>query len=199
MGEVQVVGEVTKPGAYALMPSGISVLGLLNEAGGALPTARLTEVQILHAGQVQTVDLRPLLTTDLSARTSFLRLVPGDVLLVPANKNHVLALGEVRTPGVVPIPDDQPLTLTTAYALVGGATEDGDKKNVDIIRHDAAGHATLTAVNMDDLLQGKNGAADLTLRPNDILYVQSRSHPQTIGSILGTIGGLGAIATLSHL
>ncbi len=199
MGEVQVVGEVTKPGAYALMPSGISVLGLLNEAGGALPTARLTEVQILHAGLVQTVDLRPLLTTDLRARTSLLRLVPGDVLLVPANKNHVLALGEVRTPGVVLIPDDQPLTLTTAYALVGGATEDGDKKNVDIIRHDAAGHATLTAVNMDNLLQGKNGASDLTLLPNDILYVQSRSHPQTIGSILGTIGGLGAIATLSHL
>ena len=199
MGEVQVVGEVTKPGAYALMPSGISVLGLLNEAGGALPTARLTEVQIMHAGLVQTVDLRPLLTTDLSARTSFLRLVPGDVLLVPANKNHVLALGAVRTPGVVPIPDDQPLTLTTAYALVGGATDDGDKKNVDIIRHDAAGHATLTAVNMDNLLQGKNGATDLTLLPNDILYVQSRSHPQTIGSILGTIGGLGAIATLSHL
>jgi protein involved in polysaccharide export with SLBB domain len=198
-GEVQVVGDVTKPGAYPIMPSGISVLALLNEAGGALPTARLTEVQIMHAGKVQTCDLRPLLTTDLKADTGRLRLVPGDVLLVPANQNHILALGEVRTPGVLPIPDDQPLSLTTAYALVGGATPDGDKKNVDIIRRDSAGKATLIAVNMDDLLQGKNGATDLILRPNDILYIQTRSHPQSAGSILGALSGLGAIATLGRL
>ena len=198
-GQVQVVGEVQKPGPYAIMPSGVSVLALLNDAGGALPTARLTEVQILHAGHVQTVDLRPLLTTDLKSRTAQIRLVPGDVLLVPANKNRVLALGEVRSPGVLAIPDDQPLTLTTAYALVGGATPDGDKKNVDVIRRDAAGKATVMAVNMENLLQGKNGIADVTLQPNDIVYIQSRSHPQSLSSVLGTIGGLGAIATLSRL
>ncbi len=198
-GQVQVVGDVQKPGPYAIMPSGISVLALLNEAGGALPTSRLTEVQIMHAGLVQTVDLRPLLTTDLKSSTNLIRLVPGDVLLVPTNKNRILALGEVRSPGVLPIPDDQPLTLTTAYALVGGATPDGDKKNVDVIRRSAAGKATVMAVNMDDLLKGKNGIADLTLLPNDILYIQSRSHPQSIGSILGSISGLGALATLSRL
>ncbi len=198
-GQVQVVGDVQKPGPYAIMPSGISVLALLNEAGGALPTSRLTEVQIMHAGLVQTVDLRPLLTTDLKSSTNLIRLVPGDVLLVPTNKNRILALGEVRSPGVLPIPDDQPLTLTTAYALVGGATPDGDKKNVDVIRRSAAGKATVMAVNMDELLKGKNGIADLTLLPNDILYIQSRSHPQSIGSILGSISGLGALATLSRL
>ena len=198
-GQVQVVGDVQKPGPYAIMPSGISVLALLNEAGGALPTSRLTEVQIMHAGLVQTVDLRPLLTTDLKSSANLIRLVPGDVLLVPTNKNRILALGEVRSPGVLPIPDDQPLTLTTAYALVGGATPDGDKKNVDVIRRSAAGKATVMAVNMDDLLKGKNGIADLTLLPNDILYIQSRSHPQSIGSILGSISGLGALATLSRL
>ena len=199
VGEVQVVGDVVKPGAYPLMPSGISVLALLNEAGGANPTARLTEVQIMHQGQVQTCDLRPLLTTDLSASTGALRLVPGDVLLVPANRNHILALGEVRTPGVLPIPDDQPLSLTTAYALVGGATVDGDKKNVDVIRRSPTGQATLIAFNMDDLVQGKKGVSDITLQPNDILFIQTRNHPQSIGSILGAVSGLGAIATLSHL
>lgn len=126
-------------------------------------------------------------------------VMPGDVFLVPANTNHILALGEVKTPGVVPIPDDQPLTLTTAYALVGGVTEDGDKKNVDIIRRDPTGKAMLTAVIMNDLLPGRNGATALVLQPNDILYVQARNHPQNIGTILGTIGGLGAIASLSHL
>ena len=199
VGQVQVVGDVVKPGAYPLMPSGISVLALLNQAGGALPTARLTQVQIMHAGQVQIVDLRPLLTSDLRSGAAQIRLLPGDVLLVPANKNRILALGEVRTPGVLPIPEDQPLTLTTAYALVGGATEEGDKRNVDIIRRPPNAPATLMAFNMDDLLKGKNGVSDITLQPNDILFIQTRNHPQNLGSILGGLTGLGAIATLSHL
>ena len=199
VGQVQVVGEVQKPGAYSIMPSGISVLALLNEAGGALPTARLTQVQIMHAGKVETVDLRPLLTTDLKSNTSHLRIVPGDVLLVPPNKNRILALGEVRSPGVLPIPEDQPLHLTTAYALVGGATPDGDKKHIDIIRRDPAGHATLIAVNMESLLKGKDGQNDLVLQPDDILFIQTRNRPKSLGDILGGLSGLGAIATLSRL
>lgn len=198
VGQVQVVGDVEKPGAYSIMPSGISILSLLNQAGGALPTARLTEVQIMHAGQVRTVDLRPLLTTDLKSATSRIRIVPGDVLLVPANKNRILALGEVRTPGVLPIPEDRPLRLTTAYALVGGATPDGDKKNIDIIRRDAAGHATLIAVNMESLLKGKDGQNDIVLQPDDILFIQTRNHPQSIGTILSGIGTLGVLGTLTR-
>ncbi len=194
VGQVQVVGEVAKPGAYSIMPSGVSVLALLNSAGGALPTARLTQAQILHAGQVQVFDLRPLLTTDLSASAGRLRLVPGDVLLVPANKNRVLALGEVRSPGVLAIPDDQPLVLTTAYALVGGATPDGDKKNVDVIRRDPSGKATLLAINMEDLLKGKNGVTDITMQPNDILFIQTRNRPKSVGDIIGSLGALGFLA-----
>ncbi len=199
VGQVQVVGDVDKPGAYSIMPSGISVLSLLNQAGGALPTARLTAVQIMHAGRVQTVDLRPLLTTDLNSAASRIRIVPGDVLLVPANRNRILALGEVRSPGVLPIPEDRPLRLTTAYALVGGATPDGDKKNIDIIRRDPSGHATLIAVNMENLLKGKDGQTDLVMQPDDILFIQTRNHPQSLGTILGGLSGLGTIATLSRL
>lgn len=197
-GEVQVVGEVVKPGAYPLLPSGISVLGLLNEAGGALPTARLTQVQLMHEGQIQICDLRPLLTTDLGSDAGRLRVQPGDVLLVPANKDHILALGEVRTPGIVPIPDDQPLSLTTAYALIGGATPDGDKKKVDIIRRDETGRAAVIAVNMDDLLQGRNGETDLRLQPNDILYIQTRNHPKSAGDLLAALSPLAVLGTLAR-
>ena len=199
VGQVQVVGEVGKPGAYSVMPSGISVLSLLNQAGGALPTSRLTGVQIMHAGRVETVDLRPLLTTNLNSDTSRIRIVPGDVLLVPANRNRILALGEVRSPGVLPLPEDRPLRLTTAYALVGGATPDGDKKNIDIIRRDPAGHATLIAVNMENLLKGKDGQTDIVMQPDDILFIQTRNHPQSLGTILSGIGTLGVLGTLTRL
>jgi len=69
---------------------------------------------------------------------------------------------------------------------------------VDVIRRDAAGKATVVAVNMDDLLKGKNGIADLTLQPNDILYIQSRSHPQSIGSVLASISGLAGVVALTR-
>lgn len=198
VGQVQVVGDVSKPGAYSIMPSGISVLSLLNQAGGALPTARLTQVQIMHLGQVQTFDLRPLLTTDLKSDTGRLRLLPGDVLLVPANKNRILALGEVRSPGVLPIPEDQPLRLSTAYALVGGATPDGDKKNINIIRRDPTGKPVLMAVNMEDLLKGKAGVTDFIMQPDDILFIQTRNHPVSIGSILGGLGSLTYLGSLTN-
>ena len=198
VGQVQVVGDVLKPGAYSIMPSGISVLSLLNQAGGALPTARLTQVQIMHLGQVQTFDLRPLLTTDLKSDTGRLRLLPGDVLLVPANKNRILALGEVRSPGVLPIPEDQPLRLSTAYALVGGATPDGDKKSISIIRRDPAGKPVLMAVNMEDLLKGKSGVTDVVMQPDDILFIQTRNHPVSLGSILGGLGTLSVFGNLSN-
>ncbi len=199
VGQVQVVGAVGKPGAYSIMPSGISILALLNEAGGAQPSARLTQAQIMHGGQVQTVNLLPLMTSDLNAAAGKIRLLPGDVLMVPENKNIVLALGQVRTPGVLAIPDDQPLTLTRAYAEVGGATDDGDKKNVSIVRRTPAGKASLFSVNMDDLLKGKNDVTDVTMQPGDILFIQTRNHPKSVGDILGSIGSVSSLIYLSRV
>ena len=199
VGQVQVVGAVGKAGAYSIMPSGISILALLNEAGGAQPSARLTQAQIMHGGQVQTVNLLPLMTSDLNAAAGKIRLLPGDVLMVPENKNIVLALGQVRTPGVLAIPDDQPLTLTRAYAEVGGATDDGDKKNVSIVRRTPAGKASLFTVNMDDLLKGKNDVTDVTMQPGDILFIQTRNHPKSVGDILGSIGSVSSLIYLSRV
>ena len=193
LAEVQVEGQVTKPGSYNIMPSGISILALLNQAGGALPTARLTKVQIKHDGMVQVVNLLPLLNSDLTDPAGNIRLMPGDVILIPQNKNVVLALGEIRSTGVLSIPDDQPLTLTKAYALVGGATPDGDKKNVNVIRRTPSGQAQLLTINMEDVLKGKNGVTDITMQPDDIMFVQTRNHPKSLGDILSTVGTLGSL------
>lgn len=197
--QVQVIGEVTKPGAYESNPNGVSVLALINLAGGPTPKAALTQAQVMHGGMVTVYNLRPLLTSDLSAPVGKVRLVPGDVLLVPANTARILALGEVGTKGIVPIPDGETLPLTVALAEVGGITAEGDKKNVDIVRRDATGKATVLVVNTDDLLKGKNNVADLNLRPGDILYVQTRNHPKGIGDVLSSLGALSFLGTLSHL
>ena len=197
--QVQVIGEVVKPGAYDASPDGVPLLSLVNLAGGATPKAALTQAQVMHGGQVTTYNLRPLLTSDLSAPVGRVRLVPGDVLLVPTNTARILALGEVGTKGVVPIPDGETLPLTVALAMVGGITPEGDKKNVDIVRRTPDGKATVLVVNTDDLLKGKNNVADLNLRSGDILYVQTRNHPQGIGQVLSSLGALSFLGTLTHL
>ncbi len=197
--QVQVIGEVVRPGAFDIKADGASLLSVVTLAGGPTPKAALTQAQVMHGGQVRVYDLRPLLTSDLSAPTGRVRLAPGDVLLVPTNNAHILALGEVGTKGVIPIPDGATLPLTVALAQVGGVTAEGDKKNVDIVRRTADGRATVLVVNTDDLLKGKNNVADLNLRSGDILYVQTRNHPQSIGSVLGSIGALGVLGTLTRL
>ena len=52
---------------------------------------------------------------------------------------------------------------------------------------------------MNHLLRGRNDAADLTLQPGDILYVQSRSHPAGLSSVLSSLGALSFLSTLSRL
>lgn len=197
--QVQVIGEVTKPGAYDTTGDGLSLLSLVNLAGGATPKAALTHAQVMHGGQVTTYNLRPLLTSDLRSPAGQVRLVPGDVLLIPANTAQVLALGEVGTKGVLPIPDGQTLSLTVALALSGGIGPEGDKKNVNIVRRGPDGKAAVLVVNADDLLKGKGDAPDPTLRPGDILYVPSRSHPQTLGTVLSSLGALSFLASLGRL
>ena len=197
--QVQVIGEVAKPGAYPVPTEGSTLLSVVTQAGGATPKAALTQAQVMHGGRVTTYDLRPLLTRDLSAPAGRVRLVPGDVLLVPVNAARILALGEVGVKGVLPIPDGETLPLTVALAEVGGITPEGDKKSVRIVRRDAVGRATVQTVNADDLLRGKSGAADVLLRSGDILYVQSRSHPQSLGTVLSSLGALSFVNTLTHL
>ena len=198
--QVQVIGEVQKPGAYdAVDDGGVSLLSLINAAGGATPKAALTQAQVMHAGIVTTYNLRPLLTSDLRSPAGRVRLVPGDVLLVPANTAQILALGEVGTKGVLPIPDGQTLPLTVALALSGGITAEGDKKNVNIVRRGPDGKAVVQVVNADDLLKGKGDTPDPTLRPGDILYVPSRSHPQNLGTVLSSLGALSFLGTLGRL
>ncbi len=196
--QVQVIGEVAHPGAYDVKADGASLLSVITQAGPT-PKAALTQVQLKHGGAVTVYNLRPLLTSDLNAPAGKIRLAPGDVLLVPTNEAHILALGEVGTKGVIPIPDGATLPLTVALAQVGGVTSEGDKKNVDIVRRTADGKATVLVVNTDDLLKGKNNVVDLNLQNGDILYVQQRGHPQGIGSVLSSLGALSVLGTLSHL
>lgn len=168
--QVQVTGEVGKPGTYPVPKEGVPVLSLLTTAGGPQPDAALTEAQILHDGKVQTVNLRPL-TSDLGSAVGNIRLLPGDVLQVPANVAKVALLGAVGRPGAYDMPDGGNLSATSALILAGGTSSDADMKNATLLRRDQNGQPVLLALNLASLLTGQT--KDATLQPGDILYVPS--------------------------
>lgn len=192
---IQVVGDVGHPGQYPVMTGGATVLSLLTGAGGANPTAALSKAQVMHAGRVRTVDLHPL-TFNLDAPAGKAMLVAGDTLLVPENKQKVAVLGEVRTPSVYPIPDGETLPISEALARAGGVTDNGDKKQVGILRVGPDGKRMLIAVNAEGLLKGNAQVADATLKTGDILVVPTRHRKQGMGEYINQIPG---IYTLSHL
>lgn len=80
----------------------------------------------------------------------------------------VSVLGEVASPGVYPVVNEQ-INVLEALAMAGDLTIYGVRDNVKLIREDKNGHKQFVTLNLND--------ADLLLSPyyqlqqNDILYV----------------------------
>ncbi len=89
------------------------------------------------------------------------------VYLEVINK-RLLVLGEVRSPGVVPI-DKEKMTLFEALAYVGDFTDSAVKDSVIIVSNSKSGMEmrTVDMTNFDTM-----NYASLMLRPNDIVYVK---------------------------
>ena len=192
---VQVIGQVGKPGQYSVVKDGATVLSLLTEAGSATPTAALTHAQIMHAGQVQDLDLHPL-QYDLGAPVGKTKLVAGDTLLIPENKQKIAVFGEVHAPSVYLIPDGEELPITQALAEAGGTTDDGDKKQVGVLRMGPDHKRHLIAYDMEKLLKGDPTVANPDLQPGDILVVPTRHKGHNLAEYVSQIPG---IYTLTHL
>jgi len=192
---IQVIGQVEKPGQYPVMAGGESLSALLTESGGPTPSAALTQVQLMHAGQVRPLNLHAL-KYNLGDPAGKITLVAGDTLLIPENKQKIAVLGEVRAPAVYLIPDGEDMPITQALAEAGGPTADGDKKQVGILRRGANNQRHLIAVNMDALFKGDSTVADTNLQPGDILVVPTRRHKQGLGEYISQVPG---IYTLTRL
>jgi polysaccharide biosynthesis/export protein len=102
------------------------------------------------------------------------RLIPGDVLLVPENDNKISILGEVHAPAVYSIPDGEELTPATALALAGGPMSDANTHNGSILRRDASGTVKVIPVNFSAILSGKATGDGPSLQSGDIIYLPAK-------------------------
>jgi polysaccharide export outer membrane protein len=90
------------------------------------------------------------------------------VIVTSFSDQRVIVLGEVRTPGIVPLRGT--MTLVDAIAEVGGIESTGRQDNIILMRREADGTFRGTKVDLDAILRSRSGE-NIYLMPADVIYV----------------------------
>jgi polysaccharide export outer membrane protein len=119
-----------------------------------------------------------------------LPLYPGDTVIV-SRVGVVYMLGEFKTPGVIPIQQNSPLTLLQASAVAGGALYDGKYQDLRIIRT-IEDKRTLVRVDIKRVMLGKD--PDPLLQADDIVYLPTSAVKSALVS-----GGINTLINVVNL
>ena len=174
--QVAIIGAVNNQSRFELQRR-IRLLELLTYAKGPAPKAGQT-INVVHSTapslcRTEAVD-------EIAAFTSYKLsdtlqgdpkanpyLEPGDIVTVP-EADQVYIVGNVYTPLTIPL--REPVTLSEAIAMAGGAKQDTKKDKIRIMRQEPGSLAKKEMI-VDLSAIEKKQADDLALMPNDIVDV----------------------------
>jgi polysaccharide biosynthesis/export protein len=130
---VFVLGEAKYPGSYTV--SGLATItSALYAAGGAKSAGSLRNIMLKRNGTlVRRLDLYDLLIR--GDTTDDAKLLPGDVILIPAIGSTVSIDGEVRRPAIYEVKGES--TVADLLLLAGGLTPEADLSDAVLTRIDA--------------------------------------------------------------
>jgi protein involved in polysaccharide export with SLBB domain len=127
---VSMVGELVKPGTYAL-PSFASVFNALFAAGGPSENGTFRSIQVYRNNRLlQEVDIYDFLIK--GENTSNTLLNDNDVIIVQPFKNRVELVGPVRREGLYEIKEGESLEKLIGFA--GGFASNGYKERLTVRR-----------------------------------------------------------------
>jgi polysaccharide export outer membrane protein len=156
---VSVLGQVSKPGLYAI-ESNTTIFDLLAQAGGALETGSdlIFLLRSDATGKVQRypINLKGLDDAKKSIPNQSLR--GGDSILVPRAEQFYI-YGEVTSPNKYKVEPD--MTIVQAIARAGGITPRGSERRVDIKRLSGNGTYVTIRAKLNDLV-----------KPDDVIHVK---------------------------
>lgn len=157
--DVSVMGQVNRPGKYAVVGGVRSVADFLSVAGGVNPagsdTATVTTVRDGKINRFE-VDIDSLFRTGDNALN--VPLMSGDSIYVP-RAPMVYIYGEVQRPGSFRI--ERNMTVIQVLAQGGGPTARGTQRNIQLHRRNADGVVEKLTPTMTD-----------PVKQDDVLYVQ---------------------------
>jgi polysaccharide export outer membrane protein len=202
---VYVIGAVVSPGRYGFetIPG---ILDVLNRAGGAVPGANLSNVQIQRpegtSRRIINVDITSAL--QIGGAAPLPDLLPGDTIVIPGAATGELpagsgvgVLGAVGRPGVYPVGEGQELWAVLSAA--GGVTATSNLAQVRIIRTANETQSILTLNLRETLTAGS--AAPYIVQNGDVVFVEqaTRGFWGTIGAGGAALFGVGLIVLASVL
>ena len=149
--QVSVLGQVNRPGRYALEVADMRLTDLLAIAGGTAPggtdTVVITGTRDGKAYREE-IDLPTLFAAGGSVRDVF--ILNNDVIWID-RQPIVYIYGEVQRPG--PMRLERDLTLLQALATGGGLTQRGTEKGIRVHRKGAGGKIEVIQPGMSDVLR----------------------------------------------
>ncbi len=193
-GQVVVLGEVARPGAYRL-PRGAKLADAVAAAGGLTARASLENVTI-YAGGDASVGTGAAIGQGNALfagdRTSNPTLGPDDVVIVGSRMINVTVVGAAARPGVYELAAGA--RLLDAVAAAGGVLAVGDAKHVVLTRAaderaTDGGRETATGVDLDSLAHNPKGEANTALADGDVVYI-----PEAPEKLKKQVAVLGAVA-----
>lgn len=156
---ISVLGQVNRPGKYAVDSPTSTVVDLLSMAGGLNTNAADTIAVIKQAnGKRDKHEIDLVALFHQGDMTQNINVANGDIIFVPRMSMFYI-YGEVRTPGTYRL--EKNMTVMQAISVGGGLTERGTERGVAIKRRSEDGAVKTLKVQLSDLLQ-----------PADVVYVQ---------------------------
>jgi polysaccharide export outer membrane protein len=153
--KVSVMGQVARPGQYALTVSE-HVLDALAQAGGVINLIAADEATLLRKdGTKLPLDLIALFNGDPTQNPP---INAGDTVYVPRAPQFYV-YGQVQRPGVYRL--ERRMTVSQAISAGGGLTPKGSERWLAVKRRDAGGKEHKMSVSSSDFLQ-----------PDDVLLVK---------------------------
>ncbi len=156
--KISVLGQVNRPGSFALETFNMRVSQVLAEAGGLAPTG---DDRLILTGQRDGKPFRREIDIDSLYRSNQaeldVTLAGGDTVYVPRAPTFYI-YGEVTRPGNYRI--ERNMTMRQALAAGGGLTARGTERRLKVVRKDEAGAEQKVSVSLED-----------RVTPNDVIYV----------------------------
>lgn len=160
--QVNVLGQVGKPGRYPLEAGVTRLSDILATAGGITPGAGSDFVTVVGTRNGQTfgwtIDLPKVFDFNSADRLGDLVLQANDVVYVERAPMFYI-YGEVQKPGQLRL--ERGMTLLQGLAAGGGLTLRGSEKGIRVHRRSAEGKTEILQPSMDE-----------ALRNGDVIYVR---------------------------
>lgn len=170
--KVLVSGEVRTPAVYTVTDVPFTLAEAINRAGGFLPTADQSRIEVSRGDRTWTIDFLDLMVR--GNRVGQVLLKDGDSVNVRhRDETPVYLLGELRNPRSVPTYHGR-LSLAQALSEAGGiATASADARSIYVFRRGKTDNA-VDVFHLDAYNPAAMILADrFPLQPRDVVYVDS--------------------------